>query len=185
MPSGNGHKGTSIMRIRALASAGLFLVALCGGQAQAAPDNGFGFYAGALSSRDSSLYGNSNGGLVAVDAQFVLSQGWSFNPYLLLDSESTNQSFDVENGEGGLQARYWIDDAFVAPQFLFHDTLLKKGSTVSSSLYGPGIGLAAGWEADSHWTVMLAANVFRLVGSYGSSATTRSEAMLLLGYRWK
>jgi hypothetical protein len=155
-------------------------------QAQAAPDNGFGFYAGAVSSRDSSLYGNSNGGLVDVDAQFILDEHWSFNPYLLLDSESTDHSFDLENGEGGLQARYWMGgSAFVAAQFLFHDTLLKQGGTVGTSLYGPGIGAAAGWEGDSHWTVMLSANVFRLAGTYGGTATTRSEAMLLIGYRWK
>lgn len=189
MPSGNGQ-GDLTMRTRALGSVGLLLVALWGGQAQAAPDNGFGLYLGAVSSRDSSLYGNSSGGLVAVDAQFMLDQYWSFNPYLLLDSESTDQSsLDVENGEGGLQARYWMGNAFIAPQFLFHDTLLKQsipggGSTVSSSLYGPGIGLAAGWEGDSHWSVMVEANVFRLAGAYGSPATTRGETLLLIGYHW-
>lgn len=55
---------------------------------------------------------------------------------------------------------------------------------MGSSLYGPGIGIAGGWEGDSHWSVMVAANVFRLAGTYGSTATTRSEAMLLFGYRW-
>ena len=181
--------GSPTMRSFALPCLGAALC-LWGAQAQAAPDNGFGVYLGAVSSRDSSLYGNSHGGLVAVDAQFILNDRWSFNPYLLLDSENSDLSYiDVENGEGGLQARYWIGNVFVAPQFLFHDTLLKqsipgRGSTISNSLYGPGIGAAAGWESDSHWSVMLAANVFRLAGSYGSSATTRSEAMLLVGYHW-
>ena len=161
------------------------VLCLWGAQVQAAPDNGFGLYLGALSSSDSSLYGTSNGGVVAVDAQFMVDTQWSLNPFLLLDSESTSHSFDVENGEGGLQARYWMGgSAFVAAQFLFHDTLLKQGSTVSTSLYGPGIGAAAGWEGDGHWSVMLTANVFRLAGTYGSSATTRSEAMLLVGYHW-
>ena len=173
------------MRMRALGSVGLLLVALWGSQAQAAPDNGFGVYLGAVSSSDSSLYGNSHGGLVAVDTQFFVDEHWSFDPYLLLDSESSDHSYDVENGEGGLQARYWMGDGFIAPQFLFHDTLLKQGGTIGGSLYGPGIGLAAGWEGDSHWTVMLAANVYRLASGYGAPATTRSEAMLLFGYRWK
>lgn len=173
------------MRTRALGSVGLLLVALWGGPAQAAPDNGFGVYLGAISSSDSSLYGNSHGGLVAVDAQFFVDEHWSFNPYLLLDSESTDHSFDVENGEGGLQARYWMGNGFIAPQFLYHDTLLKQGGTVGNSIYGPGIGLAAGWEGDSHWSVMISANAYRLVGSYGNAGTTRSEAMLLFGYRWK
>ncbi|HSN18774.1 MAG TPA: hypothetical protein VLV87_11280, partial [Gammaproteobacteria bacterium] len=116
------------MRSRALVSAGLLAVALWSGQVQAAPDNGFGLYLGGLSSRDSSLYGNSNGGLVAMDVQFMMNEHWSLNPYLLLDSESTdktfnNRSLDVQNGEGGLQARYWLGGSgFVAAQFLFHDT---------------------------------------------------------------
>ena len=173
--------GNSLTRGAAL----LLLACAWTGVARAAPENGFGFYLGAVSSRDSSLYGNSNGGLMAVDAQFILNERWSLNPYLLLDSESTDHSFNIENGEGGLQARYWMGgNTFIAPQFLFHDTLLKQSGTVSSSLYGPGIGAAAGWEGDSHWSVMLAANVFRLAGAYGSPATTRSEAMLLIGYRW-
>jgi hypothetical protein len=171
--------------MRALGSVGLLLVALWSGQAQAAPDNGFGAYLGAVSSRDNSLYGNSNGGLIAVDAQFMVNQTWSLNPYLLLGSESTDRNLSVVNGEGGLQARYWLAGSwFLGGQFLFHDTLLKQGGTVSRSLYGPGIGGGAGWEGDSHWSVSLMANVFRLAGSYGSTASTRSEAMLLIGYRW-
>jgi hypothetical protein len=171
--------------MRALGSVGLILVCLWDSQAQAAPNNGFGVYLGALSSRDSSLYGNSNGGFIAVDSQFMVNQDWSLNPYLLLGTETTDRSFDVETGEGGLQARYWMGDSiFLGGQLFEHDTLLKKGGTVSSSLYGPGFGLAAGWESDSHWSVMLATNVYRLAGAYGSSATTRSEAMLLIGYHW-
>lgn len=177
--------GISAARLRVLT---LVLAAcLYTSAAQATPNNGFGVYLGALSSSDSSLYGNSHGVLIAADAQFMVDDHWSLNPYLLLDSESSDQSFNINNGEGGLQARYWMGgNVFLAPQFLFHDTLLqqKQGGTVSGSLYGPGIGLAAGWEADSHWSVMVAANVFRLAGSYGSAATNRSEAMLLIGYHW-
>src|SRR5579859_3936675 len=113
----------SLTTLRCLAA----VLCLWGAQAQAAPDNGFGLYLGAVSSSDSSLYGNSNGGLVAVDAQFMLNERWSLNPYLLLDSESADYGIDVENGEGGLQARYWMaGNVFVAGQFLFHDTLLKQ-----------------------------------------------------------
>jgi len=176
--------GNASMGRAARGAAGL-LLGLWALQAQAAPDNGFGVYLGAISSRDNALYGNSHGGLIGADAQFMVNQTWSLNPYLLLDSESTDQPFDINNGEGGLQARYWMAGSwFLGGQFLFHDTLLKQGGTVSRSLYGPGIGVGAGWEGDSHWSVSLAANVFRLAGTYGSTATTRSEAMLLIGYRW-
>lgn len=162
------------------------LLCLWGTQARATPDNGFGFYLGGLSSRDSTLYGNSNGGFIQADVQFMVNEHWSLNPYLLLGSESTDQSFDIETGEGGLQARYWMGSGstFLAGQFFFHDSLLKRGSTVSSSLYGPGIGIGAGWESDSHWSVSLAANVYRMWSAYGRPATTRSEALLLIGYHW-
>src|SRR5690348_14368126 len=83
------------------------LLCLWGMHAHAAPDNGFCLYAGALSSRDSSHYGNINGGFVQADVQFMVDEHWSLNPYLLLGTESTDQSFDIETGEGGLQARYW------------------------------------------------------------------------------
>jgi hypothetical protein len=154
-------------------------------QAQAAPDNGFGLYLGALSSRDSTLYGNSSGGFVQADVQFMVNERWSLNPYLLLGSESTDQSFDIETGEGGLQARYWTGSSmFLGGQFFFHDSLLKQGGTVGSSIYGPGIGFTAGWESDSHWSVSVAANVYRMWSAYGRPATTRSEALLLIGYHW-
>jgi hypothetical protein len=177
------YMGISAARLRVFAS----VLAACfyAGAAHAAPNNGFGVYLGALSSSDSSLYGTSHGGFVAVDTQFMVDDHWSLNPYLLLGTETTDRSFDVETGEGGLQVRYWMGNSiFLGGQLLEHDTLLKLGSTVSSSLYGPGIGLAAGWESDSHWSVTLATNVYRLAGAYGSSATTRSEAMLLIGYHW-
>ena len=170
--------GNSVTRVAAL------LLCLWGVQAQAAPDNGFGIYLGAISSRDSALYGNSHGGFVQADVQFMVNERWSLNPYLLLGSESTDTPFDIETGEGGLQARYWMGSVFLGGQFLFHDTLFKRGGTVGSSVYGPGLGLGAGWESDSHWSISLAANAYRLVGAYGHAGTTRSEAMLLIGYHW-
>jgi len=75
---------------------------------------------------------------------------------------------------------------FLGGQFFFRDTLLKQkqGGTVSSSIYGPGIGFTAGWESDSHWSVSVAANAYRIWSAYGRPATTRSEALLLIGYHW-
>jgi hypothetical protein len=153
--------------------------------AQAAPDNGFGLYLGALSSRDSSLYGNSNGGFVQADAQFMVNSRWSLDPYLLLGSESTDRSFDVVHGEGGLQARYWMtDNWFLGGEVFEQDSLLKQGGTVGTSTYGPGVGLAAGWESDSRWSVMLATKYMSLPGTSYSALSYRSEALLLIGYRF-
>ncbi|HEY3859666.1 MAG TPA: hypothetical protein VGM47_08670 [Gammaproteobacteria bacterium] len=175
--------GISAARLRVLTS--VLAACLYTGVVQATPNNGFGVYLGALSSSDSSLYGNSHGGLIAVDTQFMVDDHWSLNPYLLFDSESTSHSFDISTGEGGLQARYWMGGSlYVGGQFLFHDTLFKRSGTVGTSLYGPGIGVGVGWESDSHWSVALATNAYRLTGTYGSAASNRSEAMLLIGYHW-
>ena len=176
--------GISAGRLRALGVSVLALC-LCAGAAQAAPDNGFGLYLGGLSSSDSSLYGNSHGGLIAVDTQFIVNDHWSLNPYLLLSDESTDTTFSLINGEGGLQARYWpTNNWFLSAEFLFHDSLLERGGTVGSSVYGPGLGIGAGWESDSHWTVMLTVKYMSMPGTSYSSLSYRSEAMLLIGYHW-
>lgn len=169
----------------------LLATCLWAGAAQAAPDNGFGLYVGALSSRDSSLYGNSNGGFVQADVQFMVNARWSLNPFLLLGSENTDRSdLDVIHGEGGLQARYWMtDNWFLGGEVFEQDSLLKislpnRPSTVGTSTYGPGIGVAAGWEGDSRWSVMLATKYMSLPGTSYSSLSYRSEALLLIGYRF-
>ena len=152
--------------------------------AWAATDNGFALYVGGVHSNDSDVYGTSKGFALAVDTQFVVNDSWSFNPYLLISSETTNQSYDVVNGEGGLQARYWIGSWFLGGQFLFHDTLLKQGGTVGQSLYGPALGLAAGWEGQGHWTVLLEANALENGTTQSVPHNNRSDVLLLVGYRW-
>lgn len=168
-----------------LKGACLLLLCLWAGQAQAAPDNGFGLYLGAVSSSDSSLYGTSTGGLVGADVQFMVNDRWSLNPFLLLGSESTDRSFDADHGEGGLQARYWMtNNWFLGGELLEQDTLLRRGGTVGTSTYGPGIGVVAGWESDSHWSVLLAAKYMTMPGTIYGSVSHRSEALLLIGYHW-
>ena len=178
--------GNSVTR-----AAALLLLCLWGAEAQAAPDNGFGLYLGALSSSDSKLYGTSTGGLIGADVQFMVNDRWSLNPFLLLGSESTDRNgLDVIHGEGGLQARYWMtDNWFLGGEVFEQDSLLRQtsttgGSTVGTSTYGPGAGVFAGWEGDSHWSVMLAAKYMSLPGTSYSSLSYRSEALLLIGYRF-
>ncbi len=165
----------------ALAPLGFWTVA-----AQAATDNGFAVYVGGVHSNDSDIsgYGTGKGFALGVDAQFVVSDDWSLNPYLLLSSETTNQTYDVVNGEGGLQARYWIGSWFLGPQFLFHDTLLKQSGTVGQSLYGPAVGLTFGWEGKSGWSVVLEANTLESGTTQAVPKNDRSDVLLLVGYRW-
>jgi len=172
--------GNSVTRVAAL-----LLLCLWGAEVQAAPDNGFGLYLGGVSSRDSSLYGNSNGGLVGADVQFMVNDRWSLNPYLLLGSESTDSSFDLVHGEGGVQVRYWMTgNWFLGGEVFEQDSLLKRGGTVGTSTYGPGIGVLAGWESDSHWSVMLATKYMNMPGTVYGAVSYRSEALLLIGYRF-
>lgn len=175
--------GTSLLS-RALRLLGLTLM-LCLGTIDArAADNGFGVYLGGVHSNDSDAYGTSKGFAVGVDAQFVVNDDWSLNPYLILSSETTDSSLDVLNGEGGLQARYWIGSWFLGPQFLFHDTLLKQGGTVGQSLYGPAVGFSAGWEGSNGWSVVLEANALENGTTQSVPKNNRSDVLLLVGYRW-
>ena len=175
--------GTSLAS-RAFGLLGCSLLGLWALDARAATDNGFAVYVGGVHSSDSDVYGTSKGLALGVDAQFVVNDDWSLNPYLLISTETTDTSLDVINGEGGLQARYWIGSWFLGPQFLFHDTLLKQGSTVGQSLYGPAAGLSFGWESRSGWSVVLEANAFEKGTTQSVPKNNRSDVLLLVGYRW-
>lgn len=156
------------------------------GLAQAAPDNGFGLYLGAIHSNDSSLYGTSHGGDVRADVQLMVDSQWSLSPYLDMSFENTSSSgFSVVNSIGGLQARRWFDGGvFIGAQYFFHDLLLRKSGTVQSSSYGPAFGLAAGWEGDSHWSVLVEWNALEGQGFSWSSTNDRSDVRVLVGYHW-
>ena len=177
--------GTSLVS-RALRLLGLILFSLGAVTAHAA-DNGFAVYLGGVHSNDSDIsgYGTGKGLAVGVDAQFVVNDQWSFNPYLLISSETTGiNNLDVINGEGGLQARYWVGSWFLGPQFLFHDTLLKQNGTVGQSLYGPAFGFTFGWEGASGWSVSLQANALENGTTQSVPKNNRSDVLLLVGYRW-
>ena len=176
--------GKRTMASRALRFASLALPCLWAAAAQAATDNGFAVYLGGVRSSDSVLYGTSRGVAIGADAQFIVNDSWSLNPYLLISSETTDRSYDAVNGEGGLQARYWIGSWFLGGQFLFHNLLLKQGGTVSTSLYSPAVGLVAGWEGQNHWSVVLEANALEKGSGVFVPDNNRSDVLLLVGYRW-
>lgn len=176
--------GKRTMASQTLQFTGLTLLCLWGTAVQAAPDNGLAVYIGPVSSNDSSVYGTGRGFGIGADAQFVVDENWSLNPYLIISSETTDRSVDVLNGEGGLQARYWMGPWFMGAQFLFHDMLLKQNGTVGTSDYSPALGLAAGWESSSHWSVVLEVNALEKGSTYSTSGNNRSDVLLLVGYRW-
>lgn len=182
---GNRSMASCALRLSALAA-----LLLWGGLAQAAPDNGFGFYMGAITSSDSALYGTSQGVAVRADMQLMVNAQWSLSPYLDMSFENSdttyNPSYDsLVNGIAGLQARRWFDSGlFVGAQYFFHDLLLRKGSTVLGSAYGPAYGLATGWEGDGHWSVLVEWNTLEGAGFSWSSTYDRSDVRVLIGYHW-
>jgi|SRR5215469_3823477 len=182
---------------RSIASCTLRLCALGGllvwtSLAQAAPENGFGLYVGAIHSNDSSLYGTSRGGDVRADMQLMANDQWSLSPYLDMSFENSDMSigssgttYSVVNGIAGLQARRWFDGGmFIGGQYFFHDLLLRNGGTVQSSSYGPAFGLAAGWEGESQWSVLVEWNALEGQGFSWSSTNDRSDVRILVGYHW-
>lgn len=177
---GNRSNASCILRLCALGA----LLAWAG-LAQATPENGFGLYAGAIHSNDSSLYGTSRGGDVRADMQLMVNQQWSLSPYLDMSFENSDTIYTVVNGIAGLQARRWFDGGiFIGGQYFFHDLLLRNGGTVQSSSYGPAYGLAAGWEGDSRWSVLVEWNFLEGAGFSWSSTYDRNDVRVLVGYHW-
>lgn len=165
----------------------LALCALCGcwiATAQADPANGFALYAGPVYSRTPAAGINTHGISVNVDAQMAMDPHWSLNPYLELSYEHTNQPYTVLSGSAGLQARYWVDHWFMGGQYLFHDENRRQNGSTTSAYYGAALGLATGWESDTHWSVVLEVNTFEATGLRLNYNDTRTDVRLQIGYRW-
>ena len=165
-----------------LALAALSVWAAC---AQAAPENGLGVYFGVIHSSNASVYGTGNGASVGADAQFAVNDNWSLNPYLEVSYETTSTpGVKIINGTAGLSARRWFGEWFLGGALLFHDELQKSNGTTYASTYGTGIGVSFGWEGKGHWTFMGEVNALERQNAAFSTADTRSDVRLLVGYRW-
>lgn len=148
------------------------------------PANGFALYFGPVhgSIPDQNL--TSNGLSLNADAQMAVNAHWSLNPYLELSHENTNSNYSLLNGSAGLQARYWLGHWFLAGQYLFHSENRRSNGTITAGIYGAALGLAAGWEGNEHWTIMLEINSFEGQGVNLSTHDSRTDARIQIGYRW-
>lgn len=173
------------MAYRALCQAGLALLCLWVGTAAAEPSPGFGLYVGPVASNYPAVYGTSRGIALGVDAQFVYSTDWTLSPYLAVTDETSNSVWHVTEATGGLQARRWFNQWFLGGQFLFHSTLLTLSGQTRSGTIGPSLGLVAGWESQSHWSVVLQADALEGAGfGWFNGTGNRHDLRLLIGYHW-
>ena len=150
---------------------------------QAGPANGFGLALGGVSANQG---GRSSSGLsLDADAQFSLNSHWSLNPFLMvsLEKDSGSPRQNLSDNLGGIQVRRWFGQVYLGPQVFFHDRLLYSGGTVSSSQYGPGVGLEAGWEGSNGLT--LGAQLDTLEGQFLNPGDRRSAVRAHVGYRWR
>ena len=169
----------SARRLKPLRMAMLGLMFLQPLPVLAGPVSGFGIYLGPIGATEDSF--ETVGVGFGADAQFVINDSWSLNPFLMssaerdTDSTITGTTADILVG---LQLRYWSGNWFAGPQAFFHDKIIID-SGISESLYGPGLGVLAGYEAVSGWGVESQLDA-------GMAETEIRYALRLnLTYRWR
>jgi hypothetical protein len=139
--------------MRLLIAASLCLLALRS-HPLAAPRSGFGLAGGPVAHRtevlliDLSTQRYDSAGLTLLgDAQFVVNERWSLNPFLMLSLERASGDIrgTVSYGASGFQVRRWLEGLFVAGHLGYYVELLTDPRH-SRTVYGEGLGLALGGE---------------------------------------
>jgi hypothetical protein len=165
------------------------LCALAGGQATAAPDNGFGLAGGVTAHHVEQRWdGGSNtrydsaGLSLAGDAQFVASERWSLNPFLQLTLERVHGDLEgaISNGSAGFQLRRWSDTLYLGVHAGYY-VELQILHDVNRTRYGPGIGAAIGVEPRDALGWGLQLDLPRVA----VLSETRVALSLHLAYRWR
>lgn len=152
----------------------------CSCAASAAPMNGFGAYVGVVGAREAGQ--TSKGFSVGGDAQFVINDAWSLNPYLQVSAERVSKSVSASDSLAGIHVRRWIGNWFVGGQAFFHARVLIRDGSSENSTYGPGLGAVGGYEAANGWGTALQFDA--LEGQFLSSVNQRNAVRLHMTYRW-
>ncbi len=158
---------------------GSLFAVCCTPIAQAAPQNGFGVYAGMIGASENGVA--SKGLSLGADAQFTIDDNWSLNPYLMASLEHSSASTTVSDELVGLQVRRWVGDWFIGAQVFAHDRLIVGNGSTQSSAYGVAPGVLAGVEYASGWGAEIQADTFENSTTAGVS---RNAVRLQLTYRW-
>jgi hypothetical protein len=160
---------------------GAITVALaCGANlAFAGPANGIGFYGGVIGASQAGV--QSKGLSLGVDAQFMVNDNWSVNPYLMASAERDPDSTSLADGLAGVQLRRWFGDWFVGGHMFEHDLITFRDGRVSSSAYGLAFGPVAGFENAAGWGAAIQLDAFESTIEKG---VRRNAVRLHLTHRW-
>lgn len=145
----------------------------------AEPQNGFGVYAGVIGATEGNVI--NRGVSLGVDAQFVINDKWSLNPYLMASAERSSVSTTASDELIGLQLRRWLGEWFIGVQSIVHDRLAFAGGQVQNSAYGVSPGFVAGFEAANGWGTEIQTD---LLESTNTPGVWRNAVRWHLTYRW-
>jgi hypothetical protein len=151
------------------------VAALCGQVtgapvAVAEPQGGFGLAGGLAlhAGRVPAIGGpgqsySSGGASLAGDAQFVINERWSLNPYLLLSLERSDAplSATISNGAAGLELRRWRGGHYLGLRTGAYVELIASSTNVSTA-YGPGLGMSLGGEREDGFSWGLSLDLSRV-----------------------
>jgi len=146
--------------------------------ASADPQNGMGAYAGLIGATENSV--GSNGLSLGLDAQFVINDRWSLNPYMLISAERDINSKNVSDGLVGLPVRRWLGEWFVGAHVFEHDRVFIDNGRATDSAYGLGAGVLAGVEYSNGWGAEVQTN-----SEFIRPGIQRHALRLHLTYRWR
>ncbi len=155
------------------------------------PQEGFSLAAGGMAHMAHDRFGDgpyrnydSSGVALYGDAQFVVNQRWSLNPYLLLGLEKAHgdSAQNLGNSSGGLQLRHWWGNGYAGANINYSIEQMLKGGTVQSATFGPGVGLDAGYESPSGLVFGAGLDFPQVL--YFNGTNHHSGVWVVLGYRW-
>jgi len=117
---------------------------------------------------------------LGLDAQFVINERWSLNPYMLISAERDANSKNVSDGMVGLPVRRWLGEWFVGAHVFEHDRVLIDNGRSTDSAYGLGAGVQAGFEYANGWGAEVQTNSELI-----RQGVQRHALRLHLTYRWR
>ncbi len=117
------------------------------------------------------------------DAQFVLDERWSLNPYLQTAWEHSHGQLNTPllNSEGGLQLRRWYNNFYLGGALNFSSEQVLQHQGIVRADFGPGVSAVFGWENPDGLTYGLQLDAPQ---SGNGGVSHRAAVAVWCGYRW-